>query len=110
MREAAMIMVVRVGVFVRMIMHVEFHTADAHLLPTGDVRVPAFELQLPQLPLQLPGVHAQINERTDKHVAADAAENVEVKRFHFCSCVRKNAAIPVTLSQPLSHERSYRAR
>jgi len=64
-------------------MHVELHALDAGFLFAGDVKVVAVELQFFQFVLQLVRVHAQINHRADEHVTADAAENVEVKRFHF---------------------------
>jgi hypothetical protein len=32
--------------------------------------------------LELVRVNAKVQQRADKHIAADAAENVEVKGFH----------------------------
>ena len=46
------------------------------------MKVVAVELEFLQLALQLFGVHAEIEQRGDEHVARDAAKNVEVKRFH----------------------------
>jgi len=96
MRECAVTMLVRVGVFVRVIVHVEFHAADAHLLPARHVQMPAFELELLQLPLQRARVNPQINQRADKHIAADAAEEVQVKLFHEgrFRCERDPIALP----------------
>ena len=74
--------VVRVFVIVRQ-MHVEFHAFDAGFLFARDVQVVAAKLQFFQLAFQLVRVRAQINHRADEHVAADAAEDVEIKRFHF---------------------------
>ena len=64
-------------------MHVELHAGDAGFLLAREVQVIAVELELLQLALQPMRVHAQINQRADEHVAADPAENVEIKRFHF---------------------------
>src|SRR5262245_38481228 len=44
--------------------------------------IPA-HFQLLQFMLEVVRVHAQINHRADKHVAADTAEDVEIKSFHF---------------------------
>ena len=73
--------VVRMFVVIRQ-MHVEFHAFDAGFLFARDVQVVAVELQFFKFVLQLVRVRAQINHRADEHVAADAAEDVEVKRFH----------------------------
>jgi len=64
-------------------MDIKLHAGDAGFLFMGDVEVAAVELQFLQLALQLDRIRAEVNQRADKHVAADAAENVEIKRFHF---------------------------
>ena len=64
-------------------MDIELHAVDAGFLFARDVKMIAVELQLLQLALQLARVRAQVNQRADEHVAADAAENVEIKCFHF---------------------------
>ena len=66
-------------------MHVEFNAGNAGSLLAENMQVPAVELQFFQLALQFFRIHAQINQRADEHVAADAAEEIEVKRFHFSS-------------------------
>ena len=63
---------------------IQFHAFDAGFLLARHVQVIAVELQFLQLALQFAGIHAQIQQRADEHVAADAAENVEVKCFHDC--------------------------
>ena len=64
-------------------LHIEFNPGDAGFLFAENVKMPAVELQFFQLAFQFARVHAQINQRADEHVAADAAEKIEVKRFHF---------------------------
>ena len=82
----AMVVVVVIVVMIVMLvrqMHVELHAFDAGLVLARNVQVIAVELELPEFALQPARVHAQINQRADEHVAADAAEDVEVKRFHW---------------------------
>ena len=63
-------------------MDIELHTGDAGILPVRDVKMIAAEFQFFQLALQLLRIHPQINQCAHEHVAADAAEKVEIKRFH----------------------------
>ena len=44
--------------------------------------IPA-QTELLQFIFQAAKVHAQIQHGTNEHVAADAAEDVQIKRFHF---------------------------
>jgi len=85
MRRAA-----RVGMLVRMEIlvvpvHIEFYATDARLLASRDMDVPAVELEFFQFVFERMSTQAQVDHRAEKHVAADAAEDVEVKRFHW-SC------------------------
>ena len=64
-------------------MDIKLHAGDAGFLSARDVKMITAELQLLQLALQLARIRAEVNQRTDEHVAADAAENIEIKRFHF---------------------------
>jgi hypothetical protein len=64
-------------------MDIKLHAGDAGFLLARDVEMIAVEFQLLQLALQLARIRAEVNQRADEHVAADAAENVEIKRFHF---------------------------
>jgi len=75
-------MVVFVIVLMRQ-MHIKLHPRDARFLATPHMDMPAVEPQLFQLPLQLRRIHPQINQRADQHIAADAAENIQIKRFHY---------------------------
>ena len=61
---------------------VEFHALDAHLLFPRGVQVVAVEGQFLQLPLQGAELNAEIQQRAEEHVAADAAEQIEIERFH----------------------------
>ena len=63
-------------------MHVELHAGDGRFFAARNVQVIAVELELLQFALKFFGVHAEVEQRGDEHVAGDAAENVEVKRLH----------------------------
>ena len=96
MRMIMMRMIVMVAVFVGMFMavvrvrvimrvrevDVKFHPGNGGFLAASNVQVIAAELELLQFPLKFGGIHAQVEQRGDEHVACDAAENVEVKGFH----------------------------
>lgn len=62
---------------------IEFHTRKAGLFGAGHLQAIACQGQLSQLPLQLGGIGAQVQERPDQHVAADAAGQVEIEGFHW---------------------------
>lgn len=83
MRVMAMVMLVTVFmVMVMTEMDVKFDSADLRFLRAGDMQVPAIELQLFQFGLQAVGIDAKVDERADEHIAADAAEDVEIQGFH----------------------------
>ena len=73
---------VSVIMFVRQ-MHIELHSLNGGLVLARDVEVIAIELELAEFVFQLVRVHAQIDQRANEHVAADAAKDVEIKGFHF---------------------------
>lgn len=54
-------MLVRVAVFMRPIVHIEFHTADAHPFSAPGMQVPAFEVELAQFLFQRTRIHTNIN-------------------------------------------------
>ena len=64
--------------------NVELDSFDARLLLPRGVQVIAVEFKLLQFVLKLMKIDTEINHRADKHIAADAAEDVEVKGDH-CS-------------------------
>ena len=80
-----MFMLMRVRVFMIMFMrqmHIKFHPFNSHFLFPRDMQVVASEIQFLEFMFKLVRVHAQVNQRPNEHVAADAAENVEIESFH----------------------------
>src|ERR1041385_4178811 len=76
---------VRVGMFVSVLvskLHLESHAGDVRLLSAGDADLPSVKLEFFQFLLQRPGIDAQVEHGTEEHVAADAAENVEIQCLH----------------------------
>ena len=63
-------------------MDIELHALDAGFLLARDVKMIAAEFQFLQLAFQFVRIRAEVNQRANQHVAADAAEDVEIKRFH----------------------------
>ena len=61
---------------------VELDAGDRGFLLARNVEVIAVQLEFFQLPFEFGGVHPQVKECGDEHIAGDAAENVEVKGFH----------------------------
>src|SRR5262245_31676664 len=61
---------------------VELGAGDVRALLARHVEVITVEPELLQFVFKLMRVDAQVNQRTNEHVTADAAEDVEVKRFH----------------------------
>jgi len=77
-----MFMLVRVVVMVIVQMNIELRSGDGGLLSASDVKMVAPYSQLLEPLLEVVRIHPQINQRANEHVAADAAENIKVKRFH----------------------------
>ena len=61
---------------------IELDAADLRFLAASGMKVVAVELELLQFRFECGGIHAEIQQRADEHVAADAAEDVEIKSFH----------------------------
>src|SRR6266404_1057664 len=83
-----MLMSVRVVViFVLMVrkMNVELHAFDARFFLAPRVKMIPIQFKLSQFSLQLSEVHTKIQHRSNEHVAADPAENIEINRVHFSS-------------------------
>jgi hypothetical protein len=59
-------------------MHVKFYTFDFAALGALGVQVVAVKRKLGQFLFQARQLYAQVQHRADKHVAADAAEDVEI--------------------------------
>ena len=62
--------------------HVELRALNVGLFATRGVDVKFVEMQFFQFVLQSPKVDPEVEHRADKHIAADAAEHVEIKRLH----------------------------
>ena len=76
------VVIVFVVMMVILEMNVELDAFNIGLLPAPDMQVITVELQFRQFLLQLARIDSQIDHSAEKHVAADAAENVEVKSLH----------------------------
>ena len=76
----------RSGMLVMMVfaldMNVELSASDTPLGSATEVEVITIDLEFSQLVFEPGGIHAQIQQSADKHVAADSAEEVEVKGLH----------------------------
>ena len=80
---SGMLMLVRMPVIVVMReVNVKFHAGDGGFLLARNVEMIAVELEFLQFAFQPVGVHAEVEQRGDEHIAGDAAEEVEVKNFH----------------------------
>lgn len=79
-----MIAVVMVVITASIVLHmdIELGSCDVRTLLTRRVQVVSADPELLELVFQLVEVHAHIQQRTDEHVTADAAENIEIQRFH----------------------------
>jgi hypothetical protein len=85
-----------VSVLMRMLVrevNVKFHALNRRFLGATAVKMKVIKAQLLQLMLELVKVHAQINQRPDEHVTADAAENIQIKRLHV-SIIREGRVPP----------------
>ena len=69
-------------VFVFVEMHVELDAANVGFFGVDGVQMVTVEAQFFQFAVELRKIHAQINQRADKHIAAHAAENIEIQGFH----------------------------
>ena len=78
----AVLMIVVMLMFMREV-DIKLHASDGGFLSARDVEMIAVELELFQLAFEFAGVHAEVEQRGDEHVASNAAEEVEVKSFHF---------------------------
>jgi hypothetical protein len=79
------VMRVFVTVIVSMVigqMNVEFHTGDPGFFLARDVEVVTIDAQFLQFMFELMRVDAEVQQRAEKHIAADAAEDIEVKDVH----------------------------
>ena len=88
-------MVVRVAVFVVMRMtvamiafvaigqmHIKFYPINGTLLPAIGAKCVAIELEFLELCFQRIKVHAKIDHGPQKHIATNAAKNIEIQGLH----------------------------
>ena len=73
------ILVVRVG---RAFVDAEFHALHGLAFLPLEVHVEIANVELGKLPFQRGGFDAEIDERADRHIAADAGETIEEENFH----------------------------
>ena len=71
----------------------EFHAFDVLPLLPFEVHVKVADLQLGKLPLESGRLHAEIDERADRHVAADAGDAVEEEGFHVSGRIDRNRPV-----------------
>ena len=62
--------------------NVELRSFDLKTFGAFDVQVVTVEVQLREFVLELVKINAEIQHRADEHVAADAAEDVEIESLH----------------------------
>ena len=62
--------------------YIELHPRDTRLLLAQNIDLIPANPELRDLVFDLMLAHAQINQRANEHVTADATENIEVKCFH----------------------------
>jgi hypothetical protein len=77
-----MVVTMVVIMFMRQV-DIELRAFDGLLLRTVHVKVIPLQAQFLQLHIKRAGVYAKIEHRANKHVAADAAKNIQVKSFHW---------------------------
>ena len=72
---------IRVRVLAAVLMrevNIEFNAFNGGFVSAGNVQMVTIELQLFQFVLQFVRINTEVEQRADKHVAADAAEDVEI--------------------------------
>ena len=85
-----MLMLVSVFVLVVVVMgrfevDVELNAFDAGPVLARNMEVILMQTQFLKFPLEMMEIHSEINQGSEKHIAADAAENIEVNGFHLSS-------------------------
>ena len=73
--------------------HVELYTFNVRLVPAPDVKLVTFKWEFAEFGVEAIWRHPEVDHGADKHIAADAAEDVEIKTFHVLvirpSCLRR---------------------
>ena len=76
------IMILAMNAQIRREVDVKLCAGDAALGGAGDVEVIAAQPEFGQPGFQLLRIEAEVKQSAEEHVAADAADQVEVKRLH----------------------------
>lgn len=69
-------------------MNIELDPGDARFLRAFGMQVITAQVQLLQLVLEPMQIHTQIEQRPDKHVAADTADEIQIKRLHYVRVIK----------------------
>ena len=89
MRHGSMAVFVRVRVLMFMFaghdMHIALRARNRPPFLARHVKMIFTQPQLLQFVLERAGIETKIQHRSDKHVAANAAENIQIKCFHLAS-------------------------
>jgi hypothetical protein len=78
----SMIVVSEVVIVIVGKMNIKFHPVDISLLLGVRVKVITLKTQFGDLAFDVLQVDAEIDHRPEKHIAADAAKNIEIENFH----------------------------
>ena len=79
-----------VGMLVKMFVgkvYIELDAFNRGLMRAPDVEVESIQAKFLQLMFELMKINAEVEQRANQHVAADSAENIQIKRLH-CFCAR----------------------
>ena len=68
-----MLVCMKCSVFVRQ-MYIKFNSLNSHFLPARNMKVISFHSEFAQFVLELIAIHPEVDERANKHIAADATE------------------------------------
>jgi len=85
MRVFVLVLMVTMVVLVVMIMrqvNLELDSFDRSFVATQNVHVILIQAQFLELVFKPMAIHAQIQQRSDEHIAADAAKDIEIQSFH----------------------------
>ena len=66
-------------------MNIKLCSFDPRAFLAGDVEMILFQGQLLKLVFELMKIHTEIDQRAEKHIATDAAENIEIEGGHCIS-------------------------
>ena len=79
---SVLVMIVVVVVMVVFQMNIELHTFNGGLRGAAVMKMVAFDAEFLQFMFQRVKINAEVEERADEHVAADAGKNIEIKCLH----------------------------